>query len=120
MKPAKLAVWVFLLALSACGASQREKDIHTTLTALDVGAAAFVSYDGKHQMDIVGHAANREDGEAKLKEYRAKREKVTGAFMAAFRAVAVAATVNDDPSFSGMLEAAVIVQQELSALGVKL
>ena len=45
---------------------------------------------------------------------------INTAFTTAYKAIATAATVNDDPSFAGMLQAWVIVQKQLVALGVKL
>lgn len=111
--------FILIFALVACGASQRQKTIATTLHAVDVAETAFLAFDKQHQLDLVGHAANRDDGERKLTEWRAERESINKGFVGAYRAIAAAATLDDDPSVAGMVQAAAIVAQELAALGVK-
>lgn len=80
-----------VIVLQGCGASSRERSLRTTLTAVDVAAAGFGEWDGKHQLAIVDGAETREAAEAALAAYRGKREAVLLAFEVAYRAVAVAA-----------------------------
>jgi hypothetical protein len=114
---------LILICLVACGssaASKRETTIKATLTTIDGLSAGLVAYDGPHQLDIVGHAANREDALTQLSDYRKKRDKAEEVVIAAYKAVAAAATLDDDKSLSAMLAAALLVQQALAELGVKL
>lgn len=113
-----LAVFA-LVALIACGASTRQKTITTTLHALDTAEAAFVDFDGKHQLELVSASTSLADGQAKLASYRKDRDKVGQTIVFAYRAVAAAAQLDDDPSVSSMIQAAALVAQELATLGVK-
>jgi len=114
---AAAALGVIIAWLSACGPSAREKTISTTLTATDVAAHAFIAYDAKKQADIVAAAPDKATGAAQLATWRAEQTKVAQLLAGTYRAVAVAATVNDDQSLAAMAQAALIVSQELHALG---
>lgn len=103
-----------------CGASARQKEITTTMTVLDAAQAGYIAFDARHQLDIVKAAPDKATGEAQLGAWRQTQAKVETGLTAAWRAVAVAATVNNDQSMTSMLQAAQIVEQELAALGVKL
>jgi hypothetical protein len=107
------------LALVACAASTREKTIATTLAAADASAKTFESYDAMHQQDIVTAAGDRTVALANLDAYRKKRDVAALGLSALYRAIAVAEQLNDDQSFTSMLQAALIVGQELADLGVK-
>lgn len=105
--PLALAAFgMFLVCGTSCSASQRERTIKTTLVAVNETRAAFVTFDRTTQAAIVELAPTYERGAAALIEYRKKREIVIEAFAIVYRAIATAATVNDDPSIATMLAAA--------------
>jgi hypothetical protein len=108
------------LVLVACGASARQTTITHTVQVLDVAETAFLEFDGRHQLDLVNAATSLADGQAKLTSYRKDRDEVAKALIAAYRLAAVAATVDNDTSVSGLVQAAAIVAQELVTLGVKI
>lgn len=91
MKKATITLLVGLLA--ACGSSSKDA-LKTAETGLSVATAAtstarvsFEAWDAEHQMAIVAAATSRADGEAKLAIYRARRDKVVLAFVAAASAI---------------------------------
>lgn len=114
----KLAVWVFALALAACGASARERTIATALATTNVAAATFEKFDGIHQGAIVAKATSLEEGKAALADYRKDQVKVEALLAGLYRAIATAATLEDDHSLVGIVSAAKLLQDELHALGV--
>jgi hypothetical protein len=106
------------LVLSACGAGARQKTIATTLATLNAASDTFVAYDKDHRSHIVADAKSHEQGQAALNEWDGTVQTVTVGLEAAYKAVAVAATLNDDQSLASMLAAALIVKSELETLGV--
>ena len=112
------AIGVILCWLASCAPSTRQTTISATLTALDTGRVAYVTYDGAHQKDLVDKASSREAAMQALVDYRQTQSKVEAAFAVGYRAVAVAQQLQDDQSFQSMLAAALIVADELKQLGV--
>jgi outer membrane murein-binding lipoprotein Lpp len=106
------------LVLSACGAGAHQKTIATTLATLNAASDTFVAYDKDHRSEIVAKAKSHEQGQAALNEWDSTVETVTVGLEAAYKAVAVAATLNDDQSLASMIAAALIVKSELETLGV--
>lgn len=104
--------------LAACGPSAREKTISTTMTAVNAGAAGFVAFDAKHQAEIVNLAPDAEHGRQELAAWRVTQVEVETDLATAYRAVAVAAQLNDDQSLASMLQAAAVFQSALRAIGV--
>jgi hypothetical protein len=106
-----------LTALAAgCGASQREKTLRATTIAVNAARDGFVAWDLEHQRSIY-RAVHERGGtkEAALAElatyHRDKREPVVELFVTAYRAIGVAAVLNEDePS----LQAAVAAAQRLA------
>ena len=88
--------------LPACGASQRETTIKTALVTVDTARDSFVAFDASEQSMIVNKATSLDDGKAQLATYRDRRVKIVEAFTVAYRAIAAAATINDDPSIAGL------------------
>ncbi len=83
-----------LVILAACGGNftkRADKTLSTSLVATNAARDAFVSWDEKHQLEIVDRAASRETAEAQLKTYRQKRQDVVKAFAIAYAAIAAAA-----------------------------
>lgn len=99
---ARLLVCLAMFATVSCAASQRESAIKAALVTADATSAAFVAYDSSRQDEIAAAATSLEDGKAKLAEYRGKRAKAEKAFAVAYRAIAVAATLNDDQSIAAL------------------
>jgi len=98
-----------LLLLAACGASAREKALHTALVGLDAARSGFVAWDAQHQDAIVEayRAKPYEEGRGALLAYRGRRDLVVQAFVVAYSAVAVAALDNTPAK---LVEAARAVQ----------
>lgn len=99
-------VLLFAATWCGCGASARERTIKTTLAAVNETRVAFVVFDRGAQSAIVATAQSFEQGAAALQAYRAKRELVVDAFSFAYRAIATAATLNDERSLTEMISAA--------------
>lgn len=120
MKP--MMRWIFLLAfaLGACSHNARTSTIQTAFASVNAASKAFVFYDLQHQQEIVSQGADRTSVETALADWRTKRRTVELVFDSAYRAIATAATFNDDPSLQGMLNAVAILSQELAQLGVKI
>lgn len=109
---AVVAVFLCLLVVNAaCSGSQRTKALRTTVIALNTARDGMLAFDQQHQLDLVNGATSREDGEAKLAAYRTKRIVVVNAFEVAYRAVAVAATASDNPSYETALQVAQVAIQ---------
>lgn len=100
----KLLLVLYLLATCG-GQSQRERTIKATLVAVNQARDAFIAFDSKTQDLIADTAPSVARGMELFAAYRAKRELVVKAFELAYRAIAIAATANDDPSFKSMLDA---------------
>lgn len=114
--------WLFLLgiALGACAKNTRTSTIQTAYASVNAASKAFVFYDLQHQQEIVSQGTDRASVEAALTDWRLKRRTVELIFDSAYRAIATAATLDDDPSLQGMLSAVAILSQELAQLGVKI
>jgi hypothetical protein len=118
--PPALVLILVGASLLACSAGTREKTISTTLTAITAADHALVTFDREHQLDIVAHAPDKATAKDELAAYRDGRDKVKDGLTGAYRAVAVAATVNNDQTLAAMLQAASILEQELKELVVML
>lgn len=106
----------FLLALAlvcatpSCGPSARTRTLQVTLAATAAAQAGFIAQDAAHQQALVDRAASLDEGRAALGAYRTRRDRVVALFIAAYRAVAIAATVEE-----GGLADAVAASRELAA-----
>lgn len=95
-------------AVTACSGTQRTDTINAALVTVDAARDGLVAYDAKAQFALVGSAASRDDATGKLAAYRNARDAATGPaglLATAYRAIAAAATANDDPSIAGMKSA---------------
>lgn len=97
---------VMLAAVPACGEGQRQKTLHAAVISVNVARDGFLAFDKSYQIAIVDKATSREEGQAALDAYRAKREPVAKGFELAYKALALAATQTDDPSYRAALAAA--------------
>lgn len=117
---------VLLLAwiLAACSAGVRHKTIAATFLAANTTSSAYAAYQAAHQhdkeQDIVVAAPDKATGEADLASYRAKRDRVDGAIKALYNAIAAAVAIDNDQSVTSMVAAAMLLNQALTDLGVKL
>lgn len=118
MKLRPVPLLLLVVALAACGASSRQKTISTTLATVNAASDAFVAYDKDHRSHIVAEAKSHDEGQAALDAWDGTVAKVQLAIGAAYKAIATAATLNDDPSLAGMVQAALIVKTELDTLGI--
>lgn len=118
--PSRILLLV-VLTLVACGASARQRTISATLLGVDTAKSAFVAFDGAHQLQLVEAATSKEVGAAKLASYRDRRVKLVVAFEGAYRSLAIAAILNDDPSsLANLVAAAKVALDEWRSLQAEL
>lgn len=86
----QLAVLALLVALAACGPDARQRTLKSTISGLDTARHAFIALDQASQAVIVETSSSLEEGQRRLGEYRARRQRVVDAFEVAYRAVALA------------------------------
>lgn len=115
-----MACVVALASVMGCGATTRHKTISAALTTTDTTCRAFKAYSLLHEKAIVTKDADEATARADLDRWRAGADKVFSACDGAYRAVAVAATLDDDHSIGALAAAAKILVDELRDLGVKL
>lgn len=112
-----LAIMLGLVAMTwawaGCGASARERTLNATLVTVNAARDGFIEHDRVTQLALVDAAPTREAAVAELAAYRKKREPVVEAFTAAYRALAIAAVLEDDPKSLSNL---VLVAQQLAAI----
>jgi len=106
--------------LAGCGASTRHKVLAGTFASLDVASAELVKIDGEQETALATKATSEAAGTAALGVWWSKVDTVEKALAEGYRAVAAAALADDDRSLAGALQAATIVKQALTAIGVKL
>lgn len=99
------------LVASACGASQREKTLKTSLVAVNATRDTWLAYDDVRQDQIIAKATSFESGKAELGEYRETQAKIVGLFVSAYRAIGVAAVLADDDA---SLQSAITAVGELT------
>lgn len=108
-----LACVVALVAALGCGGSQRETTIRGALVSIDSARDGFLAYDRAHEMSLVAHCNpvvdSKEQCQSKvdasnkaLADYQAKRAKIDPLIAFAYRSVAAAWLLNDQPSLDGM------------------
>lgn len=107
---------VAIAPIASCTHDTRRDTIHAALVATDTAHAGFVEWDRAHQIELVERATSREDGEAALSTYRAKRGELVTKLVGVYRALAAAAIANDDQSLAALLAAADQMHQALVAL----
>lgn len=102
-----------LPSLGGCAANQRETTIKAAMVSVDSARDGFLAYDRAHELSLVAHcdpavdtkeqcAAKVDASNKALAAYQAKRAKIDPLFGAAYRAVAAAELLADDPSLTGM------------------
>lgn len=102
-----VGLMVLAVAGAGCGASQRETTIRTSVAAADTVRDSFLAYDGPHELELARSGPPTPEGKAAaaaaIAAYQAKRSAtIDKAFIAAYRAIAIAATLNDQPSLDGI------------------
>lgn len=111
----KLSIIALAILCASCAAGTRSTALTTAELGVNAASAAYVAYDKTEQLEIANAAADASakaatleagkaaiaDGRAKLDAYLAKRAPVDKALIAAWSAIAVATTLNDDPSLVG-------------------
>lgn len=93
---------VLILALTACGASQRQDTIKTALVGVDASRDAFLAFEHTAEQAIIAKASSAADGTTKLAAFQADRAKINNLFNVAYHAIAAAATANSDQSVASM------------------
>lgn len=97
----KAIVLTLIVALSGCGASQRETTLKAALVTLDTARDATLAYDGPHELTLVATGTPIE-AKAALAAYRLKRARVELAMTLAYRALAIAVAANDGPTLDAV------------------
>lgn len=121
-RPILAACLVALVAVlaPACGASQRETTIRAAIVTVDTARDTFLAHDGPHELELARSGPATPEGKAAaasaLAAYQAKRTTVDKALLLAYRAIAVATTLNDQPSLDGIQAAIAQVVAAYNAL----
>ena len=94
----RYAIVILFSVLAACGAKtsyvqKARTTVSVTHEAVKAADAGFLSWDKQHQLELVSQSESREEAEAKLTAYRAKREPIVKAFAIAYSSIAAAAAV---------------------------
>ncbi len=119
-RPAPLTAWLLSIiclslfvtsTMAACSHNQRADTIKATLVSINAARDGLTTYDAQHQREIVDAAQTADEAREKIASYRAEREKIINGFEVVYRALALAATQNDQPS----LESAISRAAELYA-----
>lgn len=102
-----LAALCFVIQLgtmvSACSKNKRYEVISATVIVVDTAHDGFHTWDTVRQEKILDESPTREVFTAKINAHRAERDRMRLAFKTVYRALALAATQNDDPSLTGAL-----------------
>lgn len=108
---------VLVMALVGCASSQRTDTLKAALVTVDAARDGFLAYDGPHELALARSGANKAEALAALTAYQVKRAAtVDKAFAAAYRAIAIAQTLNDQPSLDGVQSAIKQVYDAYEAL----
>lgn len=117
MRRPATALLLLVVLLAGCGASARERTLQATLLTVNASRDGFITWDRAAQDAIVADAPDLDTGRAELVAYRDKRAKVVTLFESAYRAIAIAAVLNDDPrSLVNLTTAAGILMTALGEL----
>ena len=95
---AGLALFFALATQPACHQSTRLETLQAAQLSIGAARDSLAAYDQMEQDEIVATATTLEVGKAKLANWRTKRNHLTTLVAAAFRAVAIAGELNDQPS----------------------
>lgn len=90
-----LTVGIFVVAC----ATSRDAVLSRVSSGLEAAQKAFIQADVRNQEAIVAKATSLEEGKKALAAYRDKRDKVAGAFVLAWSAVAAASLDLTEKSF---------------------
>lgn len=105
---------------SGCGPSARTKTIRAALITVNAAEAGFVALNKETESKLVESASSYEGGEKALQDWRKKRGSGEDAIVGAYRAIAVAASFDDDVTIQSMMTALAVLRQQLTAMGVTL
>lgn len=104
--------------MASCTKSKRSDTIRASLIAVNAVRDGFVAWDHAQQALLVDHAASKEEARAALNAYRDKRSDIVTGFEVAYRALAVAATQNDEVSLKAALaESAELINEVRILIG---
>jgi hypothetical protein len=93
-----VALLVWAPVFTGCTGNQRQETIKTALVTVNTAQVAFLAWDKADQDEIVAHAANLDDGHAKLAAYRAKRDELRDDFITVYQLIGAASVANDNLS----------------------
>jgi hypothetical protein len=109
---------IIILAVVACGANARDKTIHASFAGVSAVRDSFVTWDAKHQAELVDQAKTLSEGHASLDAYRQKRERVVELFEAAYRLIAAAAIAQHAQDLTAISDAVLQLEKALHEIGV--
>lgn len=114
-----LVVGMFASTQMACTHNTRTETLQAA--QLSVGAArdSLATYDQLEQDDIIAHAVTAEDGKTRLASWRHTRTELVTAIATAYRAIAIAGPLNDQPSLAAAMTAAGEVVDAIKAIVTK-
>lgn len=95
--PIRAAAVLLLLGLACCGGGAKSRKaaqdgLSVAMSATNAARDTFIVWSADRQMTIAKTATSEADGQAKLADFRARREKVVLVFAAAYSSIAVAAS----------------------------
>lgn len=89
---------LLLSLLLACSPSTQQKALTDSYAAVQTAQKAWSAFAPGYEQSLVANAATKPDADAKLAAFRANRTKVETAIVAAYQAVALAATATNQPN----------------------
>jgi hypothetical protein len=108
---------IALAILSGCASSQRTDTLKAALVTVDAARDGFLAYDGPHLLELARSGPDKVTASAAVTAYQLKRAAtVDKAFAAAYRSIAIAQTLNDQPSLEGVQSAITQVYAAYEAL----
>ena len=114
----RFLVILCMLGLVACGPSARLRTIRATYAVANVSADHLAAYSEAHEAQIVAGATSPDDGRAQLVAWRDRVDHAEKVLATLYRAIAAASILDDSHSLTALVQAAVVLRTELTAIGV--
>ena len=103
-------------SVTACSGSARQHTLRASFVAVNAARDGLLAFDKTHQLEIVDKATTREQAEVDIAAYHARRAVVVTLFELTYRAIALAATSSDNPSYAEALKATKALLEAVKAL----
>lgn len=109
---------VIVLVLTACAAQTRQKGLAAALATTEASSRALLAYDHRHELELVDAAKDKPSAQAAVLGWHQTRDKIVAGLISAYEAIAIAETVNDDPTFQGALKTISDLEILMATLGI--